>query len=243
MNILATNDDGYRCEGIVRLVSALRPLGHRVLMVSPDRERSGSSHSISTAAGYIDIKEIAADTWICAGTPVDCVIAVLYGGLNFNIDVIVSGINAGCNLGTDLLFSGTAAAAREGAMHGYPSIAFSLAGNPPYFWDAAAGWAASHLSRLVNLWQKDTFINVNMPNTGTLPDEPLVTFPSRRSYIENTQTESLSGGWRRLLFNDMRQETLYEAGSDDDAVQRNEISVTPVYIRPVSINAILGGAS
>jgi 5'-nucleotidase len=239
MNILATNDDGYRCEGILRLVSALRALGHRVLMISPDRERSGASHSISTAAGYIDIKEIAADMWICAGTPVDCILAALCGGVAFDIDVIVSGINAGCNLGTDLLFSGTAAAAREGAIYGCPSIAFSLAGNPPYFWDTAAGWAASHIGSLVKLWQKDTFINVNMPNIKTLPDEPLITFPSRRNYFDNVKTDS-AGGWRRLLFNDLLPETLYEAGSDDDAVQRNEVSVTPVYVHPVSINAVSG---
>jgi 5'-nucleotidase len=241
MNILATNDDGYRCEGIIKLASALRALGHRVLMVSPDRERSGSSHSISLAAGYIDIKEIAADTWICAGTPVDCIIAVLSGGVNFEIDAVVSGINAGCNLGTDLLFSGTAGAAREGAMYGYPSIAFSLAGNPPYFWEAAAGWAASHIDGLLELWQKDTFINVNMPNIETLPGEPLVTFPSRRNYVDNVKTDYMDD-WKRLLFNDMQLETLYEVGSDDDAVQRNEISVTPVYIYPVSINAVSGSA-
>jgi 5'-nucleotidase len=243
MNILATNDDGYQCEGIIRLVSALRALGHRVLMVSPDRERSGSSHSISLAAGYIDVKEIAADTWICAGTPVDCIIAVLFGGINFGIDAVVSGINAGCNLGTDLLFSGTAAAAREGAMYGYPSIAFSLAGSPPYFWGAAAEWAASHIGGLVKLWRKDMFINVNMPNIKTLPDEPLFTFPSRRNYIDNVKTEQTDGGWRRLLFNDMRLETLYEAGSDDDAVQRNKVSVTPVYVYPVSTDAVQEGVS
>jgi 5'-nucleotidase len=241
MNIIATNDDGYQCEGIIRLASALRALGHRVLIVSPDRERSGSSHSISLAAGYIDVKEIAADTWICAGTPVDCILAVLSGGVNFDADIVVSGINAGCNLGTDLLFSGTAAAAREGAMYGYPSIAFSLAGSPPYFWGAAAGWAASHIDGLARLWQKDTFINVNMPNIKTLPDEPLITFPSRRSYVDNVKTDS-ADGWRRLLFDDMRMETLYEPGSDDEAVQRNQVSVTPVYVYPVSIDAVLGSA-
>ncbi|MDR2098024.1 MAG: 5'/3'-nucleotidase SurE, partial [Spirochaetaceae bacterium] len=89
MNILVSNDDGYQCEGLIRLTAALRGLGHRALMVSPDRERSGASHSISLALGYIDVKEIAADTWICGGTPVDCVIAVLSGGIDFDADIVV----------------------------------------------------------------------------------------------------------------------------------------------------------
>lgn len=233
MNILASNDDGYQCEGIIRLVSALRAEGHRVLMVSPDRERSGASHSMSLAAGYIDIKEIAADTWICGGTPVDCIIAVLSGGIKFRADAVVSGINAGCNLGTDIIFSGTAAAAREGALQGIPSIAFSLAGSPEYFWDAAALWSALHFDKLIKFWNEEIFINVNIPNIKKLPDEPLITFPSRRHYIDDIDIKRLETGWNRINFNNMRPETAHESGSDHDAVSQNAVSVSLVYIHPV----------
>ncbi|MDR1148607.1 MAG: 5'/3'-nucleotidase SurE [Spirochaetaceae bacterium] len=233
MNILASNDDSYQCEGIVRLTSALRALGHRVLMISPDRERSGSSHSVSLAAGTIDIKEIAADTWICSGTPVDCVLAVLSSGIDFKIEAVVSGINAGCNLGTDIIFSGTAAAAREGALYGIPSIAFSLAGDPPYCWDEAVSWAAAHLEQLVNQWTKDTFININIPNIKELPDKALITFPARRHYTDVVQKELLASGWTRLIFNNMKTETEHEAGSDYDAVNQNIVSVSHVHIHPV----------
>jgi 5'-nucleotidase len=233
MNILASNDDGYQCEGIIRLVSALRALGHRVLMVSPDKERSGASHSMSLATGYIDIKEIAADTWICGGTPVDCIIAALSGGIKFKVDAVVSGINAGCNLGTDIIFSGTAAAAREGALHGIPSIAFSLAGSPKYFWDAAASWAAAHFDKLLKFWNDEVFINVNIPNIKKLPDKPLVTFPSRRHYTDNVSIDLLETGWSRLNFSNMKPETVYESGSDDDAVNQNTVSASFVYIQPM----------
>jgi 5'-nucleotidase len=202
-------------------------------MISPDRERSGFSHSISIAAGSIDIKEVAADTWICGGTPVDCILAVLSGGINFKIEVIVSGINAGCNLGTDIIFSGTAAVAREGAMHKIPSIAFSLAGNPPYFWNEAASWAAAHIDQLVKQWTKDTFININIPNIKELPDKALVTFPSRRRYTDIAQKELLISGWTRLIFNDMQIETEHEFGSDYDAVNQNRISISHIHIHPV----------
>jgi 5'-nucleotidase len=235
MNILASNDDGYQCEGLIRLTVALRGMGHRVLMVSPDRERSGASHSISLAAGFIDVKEIAADTWICGGTPVDCVIAVLSGGIDFNADIIVSGINAGCNLGTDILFSGTAAAAREGALHGVPAIAFSLDGNPPYFWDAAASWSASHITQLLKHWNKDVFINVNIPNIKNLPDEPQFTFPSRRNYKDTVTKEQSPAGWTRLCFNGMKLETLHESGSDYEAVAQNKISISAVQVQPATL--------
>jgi 5'-nucleotidase len=232
MNILASNDDGYQCEGIIRLSSSLRALGHKVLMVSPDRERSGASHSISLSAGYIDIKEIAADTWICGGTPVDCILAALSGGIKFNADIIVSGINAGCNLGTDIIFSGTAAA-REGALYGIPSIAFSLDGEPPYFWGEAASWAAGHLGQLLTYCSKDSFVNVNIPNIKTLPEEPRITFPSKRKYTDNVTVKLLETGWKRINFNSMKPETLHEAGSDHDAVRQNKVSVGIICIHPL----------
>jgi 5'-nucleotidase len=204
-------------------------------MVSPDRERSGASHSVSLSAGYIDVKEIAVDTWICGGTPVDCILAVLSGGINFNADLIVSGINAGCNLGTDILFSGTAAAAREGALYGVPAIAFSLVGDPPYFWDAAALWSASHINQLLKHWNKDVFINVNIPNIKNPPDEPELTFPSRRSYKDSVTKELSPAGWTRLCFNGMEFETFPESGSDYEAVTRNKVAVSAVKVQPVAI--------
>ncbi|MDR0409813.1 MAG: 5'/3'-nucleotidase SurE [Spirochaetaceae bacterium] len=232
MNIFVSNDDGYQCAGIIRLRAALRALGHRTLMISPDRERSGASHSLSIAAGFIDIKEIAADTWICGGTPVDCALAAISGSFDFKIDAIVSGINAGCNLGTDIIFSGTAAVAREGALRGIPSIAFSLAGDPPYFWDEAASWAAGHTEQLAERCTKDIFINVNIPNIKELPDKEMITFPSKRSYTDTIQKETLPSGWTRLSFNNAKLETEHETGSDYDAVSQNRVSVSLIHAQP-----------
>ena len=65
------------------------------------------------------------------GTPCDCVIAALDGGLEFlNNGAIpsltVSGVNLGPNMSQDCLHSGTIGAARESSMYGVPSIASSL---------------------------------------------------------------------------------------------------------------------
>jgi 5'-nucleotidase len=173
MKILSTNDDGFECDGIKVLSAALRRAGHKVVVVAPDRDRSGSSHSMSLANGYIDIMQIGDDAWKCSGTPVDCVLAAISGNIDFMPDVVVSGINAGCNLGTDILFSGTAAAARQGALLGLPSIAFSMTGDAPFCYDAAARWAMEHFDTLIGQWQKDMFFNINFPppnapNAGSL---------------------------------------------------------------------------
>jgi 5'-nucleotidase len=233
MNILVSNDDGYQSVGIIRLAAALRAHGHRTLIVAPDSERSGYSHATSLSAGYIDIKQIDAGAWICGGTPVDCVMAAIAGGVDFDIDLVASGINAGCNLGTDILFSGTAAAAREAALYGRKAVAFSLAGSPPYFWDTAAEWAASHIEALAALWHEGNFVNVNMPNLPALPDEPLFTFPSKRRYVDTASKELTDAGWLRLRFDDVLIETVYEAGSDTDAVDRGRVSVGLVHVEPL----------
>ena len=46
MRILVSNDDGYRAEGLQRLVDALLPLA-QVTVVAPERNRSGASNSLT----------------------------------------------------------------------------------------------------------------------------------------------------------------------------------------------------
>jgi 5'-nucleotidase len=60
------------------------------------------------------------------GTPPDCVHVALTGLLTEPPDLVVSGINDGANMGEDTLYSGTVAAATEGYLLGFPSIAVSL---------------------------------------------------------------------------------------------------------------------
>ena len=63
----------------------------------------------------------------CTGTPVDCV------KLALNVlcpprkpDLVIGGINHGDNASVNSHYSGTMGVAKEGAMQGYPSVAFSL---------------------------------------------------------------------------------------------------------------------
>src|SRR5438132_664586 len=65
--------------------------------------------------------------WATSGTPTDCVTLGLDVVMAGRCDLVVSGINAGPNLGWDLTYSGTVAAAFEGAVLNFPSIAISVA--------------------------------------------------------------------------------------------------------------------
>ena len=166
MEILISNDDGIEASGIRVLAKAMRGLG-TVVIVAPDKNRSGASNSLTLDAP-IRIKEIREGEFRVSGTPTDCVHVALTGLLDEDPDIVVSGINSGSNLGDDVIYSGTVAAAMEGRFLGYPAVALSLAfdENPEHRYFETAGEAAI---RLVKQLQKDplpadTILNVNVPD-------------------------------------------------------------------------------
>ncbi|MDR3324753.1 MAG: 5'/3'-nucleotidase SurE [Spirochaetaceae bacterium] len=237
MKILVTNDDGFESEGIAALADALKGAGHGVLIVAPERDMSGTSHSMSIA-NRIALKRLAEGFWVCRGTPVDCVISVVSGGISFKPDAVVSGINAGANLGTDILYSGTAAAARQAALGGIPAVAFSLVGDHPFHWAAAARWAAGNVEGLLGLWNKDVFINVNMPNMAPMPQGFTFGFPSRRAYVERLEAVDEADGWQSLHIRSFEVKTDFEAGSDHDLASKNTVAVSAVFLHPITVDRV-----
>jgi 5'/3'-nucleotidase SurE len=118
LDILLTNDDGYQAAGIRALYVKLRAAGHRVLLVAPDRNFSGSS--ISFTWGEVEVARDPSDPNVFAvrGTPSTAVALgakVLYPS-GARPDLIVSGINTGANTGSLLALSGTVGAALAGTM-------------------------------------------------------------------------------------------------------------------------------
>ncbi|MDR2797112.1 MAG: 5'/3'-nucleotidase SurE [Treponema sp.] len=243
MNILVTNDDGIAGEGLLRLVAALRAQGrHRIWVVAPDSNRSGVSHSLSFLSASICLTPQGADTWACSGTPADCVMMAIVGLLPVKPDLVVSGINKGANIGTDIVYSGTAAAARQGSLYDLPAIAFSLAGEGTFYWEPAVSFVVEHLEALIAPWRADTFINVNIPNTPGGPEGILTTFPCLRIYHDGVSVFDAPDGKKYCFINAGPVWAEPEQGSDWDAVSRNYVSVSPVFVHPVVSRDLCPGA-
>jgi len=250
MRILLTNDDGISSPGIKLLAAALRDAGHRVIVVAPDKNRSGASHSVVFLHEPIKIKEIEKDTWSCSGTPVDCVIVALLGGipeidittpqedvlnLKNGPDVILSGINLGANLGTDLTYSGTAAAARQGSLFGIVSIALSLVDgeNKTYYWDSIIPYITENLTEFMGFCKTRCFININFPNNGKKPSALVPTFPSMRYYNDRIERYTAPDGnfYCFTKTGKIKQPPL--EGSDWAEVLKNNAALSVVKSEPV----------
>ncbi len=123
--ILASNDDGVHADGLTALAAALREIAD-VIVVAPMTQQSAKSHAI-TLHHPLRHQRHPQGVHAVDGTPADCVYVALFreGLLPRRPDMVVSGINHGANLGGDVYYSGTVAAAREAALRGIPSIAFS----------------------------------------------------------------------------------------------------------------------
>ena len=122
MNILLTNDDGYNSEGIHILKELLNKYG-TVVIVAPKGAMSAKSVSITLEKG-IKVEQVDKTTFICEGTPADCV-SFGCNALSIKFDLVVSGCNNGFNLSYDTMYSGTVGAALEALTYGIPSIAVS----------------------------------------------------------------------------------------------------------------------
>lgn len=233
MTILLTNDDGFDSPGLMALHGRLKEK-HNVWIMAPDGDRSGKSQSI-TLRDAIRTASVAEKSFSCSGTPADCVAISMLGAIPDKIDLVISGINLGPNLGTDIIYSGTAAAARQASLNNCPAIAVSLSRHrPPYNFSDASSFIAENLELLVNLWNNDHFVNINIP--GKLDDNYSVeiTHPSRRIYEDrlekfvspNRDTYYFLTG-TGIASSDLK-------GEDSSAILNGNISISPIYLHPVN---------
>ena len=251
MRILLTNDDGYLSPGISLLAKSLREAGHRVFMVAPDVNRSACSHSIHFISGPLKLKEIEKDTWSCSGTPVDCVVVSLLGGIEeiritdedgkMNMekapDLVLSGINAGANLGTDIVYSGTAAAARQGSFFGIPSVALSLVENEsPWKWESVISYITSEISTFKSYWKENTFVNINFPNIEKNTYSLVPVFPSMRYYNDYIVTFSAPGGSTYCFPKWGKTETIPADDGDWAEIMKGNAALSVVLSQPVAQN-------
>ena len=129
MNILVTNDDGILAPGLALLADVCREVGN-VTVVAPDREQSGTSHSLTLHRPLRPARR-PDGAWQIDGTPTDCAMLAIQALMPERPDFVFSGVNHGPNMGEDVLYSGTVAAAMEAVTLGVPGIGISFSGNQP----------------------------------------------------------------------------------------------------------------
>lgn len=126
--LLLSNDDGVHAPGLRFLIRTLLPVAD-LLVVAPDAGRSGAGCSF-TASTPLRCHELERKEGLiiasCSGTPVDCIKMALALYPERRPDLVVSGINRSDNSSVNTHYSGTMGAATEGALQGFPAIAFSI---------------------------------------------------------------------------------------------------------------------
>ncbi|MBB70874.1 MAG: 5'/3'-nucleotidase SurE [Legionellales bacterium] len=230
MKILVSNDDGVYAPGIQVLAQTLSEIGE-VVVVAPDRNRSGASNSLSLTRP-LRLKTIENGAISVEGTPTDCVHLALTGLLDFTPDIVVSGINAGANLGDDVLYSGTVAAATEGRFLGFPAIAISLVGTEFKYYQTAAMVARQLVERIaLATLPSQTILNVNVPD---LPYDKLqgmeVTRLGTRHSAEPTIKQTDPRGNTIYWVGPAGPEQDAGPGSDFHAISHNRVSVSPMKV-------------
>lgn len=234
MRILLTNDDGIDAPGIKALWNSLKDIA-QIVVAAPARQQSATSHSI-TVFHPIWVTEQTFDDrrisgWRIGGTPADSVKIALDTLMETMPDLIVSGINHGPNLGTDVLYSGTVSAAVEGAMHGIPAIAVSLAtDDEPNFAPAAAFCRKLASQVLAQKLPPFTLLNVNVP---PLPQADIsgvaITKLGVIEYANAFDKRSDPRGRTYYWMAGTPMATPNDPDTDVAVIQAGKISVTPIH--------------
>ncbi len=233
MRVLVSNDDGVDAPGIRILAEGLRHAGHEVLVVAPDRDRSGASNSL-TLDMPVRVVQHDATTWRVYGTPTDCVHVAITGMLDVEPDLVVSGINNTANLGDDVIYSGTVAAAMEGRFLGLPALALSLASvdHQARHYETAARAAVEIIARLAtDPLPADTILNVNVPDVAWEEVRGFeVTRLGNRHRAEPcvTQADPRGRTWWWIGAAGAAQDA--GLGTDFHAVRAGHISITPIHV-------------
>ena len=239
MKILLTNDDGVISQGIQIISRMLSEKGWLAAVVGPDRERSGSGHSI-TVDRPVRVRPldpgIFASTipaYSCDGTPTDCV-RIGLSSLFPSADCVVSGINQGPNMSDDVTYSGTVCAAMEGLMCGRQAVAVSLCtkSGDSFRHNMTAALVAMTVLEYIekNPLPAGAMLNVNVPNL----------LIKNVKGVRITQRGKRAGGDKVIAMKDPHgndtywitgaTEDEYEEGSDTGAVNDGYASVTPIQL-------------
>lgn len=234
MRILLTNDDGIYAKGLQCLYKVLKKIGS-VTVVAPDSERSSIGHAITLCKPLTRKKIKLFDGSIghaLSGTPADCVKFGVDQVLKKKPDLIISGINHGPNDGCSIHYSGTVAGAREGAMLGIPSFAFSLNS----FQKADFDFSVKIAVKIINSCKTkkiplNTFLNVNIPNLPSSKVKGVCFTKQCLIPIHGTFVKKIDPFQQEIFWLNGKQEAnKNNLEFDTYALAKNYVTVTPIKI-------------
>ena len=240
MNILITNDDGIRADGIIELAKELAKT-HNIYVVAPDTQRSATGHAITIHNPIMVNKEYIDDNisaYSISGTPADCVKVGIEGLFkDINIDLVLSGINNGSNLGTDVIYSGTVSAALEGFILNKPSIAISYdeVNVKREIYKDASKYVVNLVENIKDKLDllNDCILNVNIPNTKIKGSK--ITKLGQRNY-DNAMVEKINPfGQKYYWIGGKLMELDQDEDSDIACVKDGYISITPINIEMTNL--------
>lgn len=229
--VLISNDDGIHAPGLKVLEKVARRLFREVWVVAPETEQSAASHSL-TMRRPLYLRSAGRKRFAVDGTPTDCVLIAIHQVLKERPpDLVLSGINRGGNLGEDATYSGTVAAAMEGTLLGFRSVAFSqlYAEGEEAPWATANRWCEDVLRRLPQFdWPKGVLLNVNIPSVAAAEVAGVEVTRQGRHKIGGTMIEGVDPrGQRYFWIGGERQQDKGLVGTDLAAVHAGFVSVTP----------------
>ncbi|HVY18912.1 MAG TPA: 5'/3'-nucleotidase SurE [Bauldia sp.] len=235
MRILITNDDGIHSPGLTALERIAAQIADDVWVVAPELDQSGLSHSLSLN-DPLRLRTVSPQRYALRGTPSDCVIMGVRRLLaGKRPDLVLSGVNSGSNVADDITYSGTIAGAIEGTLLGIPSVALSQAytyedGERVVPWHCAEAHAPAIIRKLLTFgFPPGVLYNLNFPNREPGDTGPLVVTAQGKlthglHIDERRDGRNLPYFW--LTYR--REKAPFAPGSDDEAIDRGLISVTPL---------------
>jgi 5'-nucleotidase len=170
ISVLVTNDDGIESAGLHILAAALDAAGYEVIVIAPDRDRSGIGAAIGLvhADEHLDVEKVempgceSIPAYAIDGPPGLCVCAGRLGAFGPPPDIVVSGVNPGCNTGRAILHSGTVGAALTAQSFGCSALAVSVDVGAEWHFDTAARVAVDVLPMLLDAPARSV-LNLNVP--------------------------------------------------------------------------------
>ena len=231
MNILVSNDDGILAAGIQVLANACAQVG-QVTVVAPDREQSGTSHSLTL---HRPLRPARTPTggYQVDGTPTDCVLLAVGALMAEKPDFVFSGINHGPNMGEDVLYSGTVSVAMEAVTLGIPGIAFSFASRDPELmatYDATLVRLIRQITEIKN-FPPETLLNINLPKRPASEVRGIRVTKLGSRFFSSSITR-MNDPWGREVFWIGGGDVTWtgDAETDHQAVKDGYVSITPLHM-------------